>query len=87
MGCGEGWLARALGDLGMKVFGIDAVPELVAQAARSGSGDFSVHSFGELASGEYRCGPFDAAVCNFSLLGKESVESLLNALKGCLGEP
>ncbi len=86
IGCGEGWLARALADRGMKVFGIDVVPELVAEAARLGRGEFSVRSFSELAGGEYRCGPFDAAVCNFSLLGEESVESLLGALTGCLGE-
>ena len=30
-------------------------------------------------------GPFDAAVCNFSLLGKESVDSLIGAMGGYLG--
>ena len=32
VGCGEGWLARALGAQGMRVTGIDAVPALVAAA-------------------------------------------------------
>src|ERR1700733_4654594 len=35
IGCGEGWLARALSDLGMSVTGVDVVPELIAQAAAS----------------------------------------------------
>jgi 2-polyprenyl-3-methyl-5-hydroxy-6-metoxy-1,4-benzoquinol methylase len=35
IGCGEGWLARALSNLGMSVTGVDVVPELITQAAAS----------------------------------------------------
>src|ERR1700729_1540156 len=31
IGCGEGWLARALRALGMSVTGVDVVPALIAQ--------------------------------------------------------
>src|SRR5580704_13101886 len=93
IGCGEGWLARALSALGMSVTGVDAVPELIAQAAASGdrstdapsrdtapgSVAFHVLDYGSIANKQWRSGPFDAAVCNFSLLGRESVDSLLAA--------
>ena len=32
IGCGEGWLCRALADKGMKVWGVDAIPELITAA-------------------------------------------------------
>jgi 2-polyprenyl-3-methyl-5-hydroxy-6-metoxy-1,4-benzoquinol methylase len=93
IGCGEGWLARALGDLGMSVTGIDVVPELIAQAAAmprasaSGSAAFQVQDYASIANRQWRCGPFDAAVCNFSLLGRESVDSLIAALPRYLDDP
>jgi 2-polyprenyl-3-methyl-5-hydroxy-6-metoxy-1,4-benzoquinol methylase len=92
IGCGEGWLARALSDLGMSVTGIDIVPELIAQAVAasgtaSGSMAFQVQDYASIANREWRCGPFDSAVCNFSLLGKDSVDSLLAALPSYLGDP
>jgi 2-polyprenyl-3-methyl-5-hydroxy-6-metoxy-1,4-benzoquinol methylase len=80
VGCGEGWLARALSARGMTVTGVDAVPELIAQAAGLGGGEFHVLEYRAIADRQWRSGPFDAAVCNFSLLGGESVESLLAAL-------
>ena len=84
VGCGEGWLTRALSPPVPHVCGIDAVPELVAEAARRGRGDFRVHSFADLSNGRVECGPFDAAVCNFSLLGEKSVDSLIPGLLGYL---
>ncbi len=80
IGCGEGWLARNLHGLGLEVLGVDIVPALVAEAQRLGGGDFEVHSYEAIASGQLKRGRFDAAVCNFSLLGKESVESLIAAI-------
>jgi 2-polyprenyl-3-methyl-5-hydroxy-6-metoxy-1,4-benzoquinol methylase len=93
IGCGEGWLARALSDRGMSVTGVDAVPELVAQAAAmpragaSGSVAFHLQDYASIASRRWRGGPFDAAVCNFSLLGRESVDSLIAALPHYLDDP
>ena len=86
LGCGEGWLARALSRSGMKVTGIDAVPELVAEAVRLGEAEFQVCDYGSIAARRWHSGPFAAAVCNFSLLGKESVESLLGGLGNYLEE-
>jgi 2-polyprenyl-3-methyl-5-hydroxy-6-metoxy-1,4-benzoquinol methylase len=83
VGCGEGWLARRLTQMGLEVIGVDAVPALVAQAAR-GAGEFHVQDYASLANREFHCRPCDAAVCNFSLLGSDSVESMLAALPGYL---
>jgi 2-polyprenyl-3-methyl-5-hydroxy-6-metoxy-1,4-benzoquinol methylase len=80
LGCGEGWLARTLSALGVRVTGVDAVPELIAEAVRLGGAEFQLQSYADIANRQWRCAPFDAAVCNFSLLGKESVESLLGTL-------
>jgi 2-polyprenyl-3-methyl-5-hydroxy-6-metoxy-1,4-benzoquinol methylase len=92
IGCGEGWLARALSDLGMSVTGIDVVPELIVQAAAmpraaGGSVAFHVQDYASIAKRQWRCGPFDAAVCNFSLLGRESADSLIAALPWYLDDP
>jgi 2-polyprenyl-3-methyl-5-hydroxy-6-metoxy-1,4-benzoquinol methylase len=101
IGCGEGWLARALSTLGLSVTGVDVVPELIAQAAATGNGAagaqlhagtpgsvaFRVQDYESIANKQWRCGPFDAAVCNFSLLGRESVDSLLAALPWYLEDP
>jgi 2-polyprenyl-3-methyl-5-hydroxy-6-metoxy-1,4-benzoquinol methylase len=83
VGCGEGWLARRLTELGIEVVGVDAVAALVRRAAR-GAGEFYVQDYASLANGDFHCRPCDAAVCNFSLLGSVSVESMLAALPGYL---
>jgi SAM-dependent methyltransferase len=84
IGCGEGWLARALAAEGIEVTGLDVVPELIQRAQEAGGGRFHVASFEDIASGRAGiAGHF--AVCNFSLLGKESVERLLAALPSLLG--
>jgi 2-polyprenyl-3-methyl-5-hydroxy-6-metoxy-1,4-benzoquinol methylase len=92
IGCGEGWLARALSALGMSVTGVDVVPALIAQAVAaprttgSGSVAFHVQDYASISNRHWRCGPFDAAVCNFSLLGRESVDSLIAALPWYLND-
>ena len=84
IGCGEGWLCRVLADFGMDMVGIDGVPALIAEAQRLGRGRFEVCSYAEVAAGRLNCGKFDAVVCNFSLLGENSVESMLAACGDCL---
>ncbi len=79
IGCGEGWLARALNAAGVSVQGIDVVPELVEQARRLGDGTFQVLSYEELTTGAIKA-KFDVAVCNFSLLGDESVNYVFQAV-------
>jgi carbohydrate kinase (thermoresistant glucokinase family) len=80
IGCGEGWLARALGAEGVAVTGIDAVDSLIAEARRIGGATFAVCSYADLADGRFEARGFDAAVCNFSLLGEDSVETLCRSL-------
>lgn len=75
IGCGEGWLVRELVKHAIHVLGVDVVAELVEQAQQTGGGRFEVISYEELAAGKLT-ERFDAAVCNFSLLGKESVDKL-----------
>jgi 2-polyprenyl-3-methyl-5-hydroxy-6-metoxy-1,4-benzoquinol methylase len=79
MGCGEGWLARALASDGIEIHGIDAVPALIEEARKAGGGSFQVLSYEEIAAGRLRLA-VDLIVCNFCLFGKESVELLLRAL-------
>lgn len=83
LGCGEGWLTRALARRGFEVTGVDVVPELVQAARQAGDGDFRVLSHEEFAAGKLAA-TVDAVVCNFSLLGKTSVEQVLRALPGLL---
>ena len=80
VGCGEGWLTRALGERGVEVVGIDSSPPLVERARELGGGRFEVLSYDELvASREAVRGPFDAIVCNFSLF-TEQLAPVLSAL-------
>jgi 2-polyprenyl-3-methyl-5-hydroxy-6-metoxy-1,4-benzoquinol methylase len=83
VGCGEGWLTRALNSRGLTALGIDMVPTLITHARELG-GEFHITDYADLAAGARPFGRFDAAVCNFSLLGDDSVASLLAALPGQL---
>lgn len=84
IGCGEGWLARALSERGYRVTGVDVVPALVeaARAADPG-GDYRVASYESMAAGELDLS-VDIAVANFSLIGKEAVEGLLRRVPALL---
>jgi 2-polyprenyl-3-methyl-5-hydroxy-6-metoxy-1,4-benzoquinol methylase len=82
LGCGEGWLVRALNARGIHAIGVDAVPALIEQAHEAG-GEFHVVSYEDITAGRTSL-KADALVCNFALLGKESVEDLLAALPALL---
>lgn len=85
IGCGEGWLARALAARrgGIRVHGVDVVPALIQQAKRQGGGDFRVASYEDIAAGKLEL-RVDVAVANFSLIGNESVQGLLKRIAGLL---
>jgi 2-polyprenyl-3-methyl-5-hydroxy-6-metoxy-1,4-benzoquinol methylase len=83
VGCGEGWLARALSLKGIQVIGIDVVPELIRQAQTASDADFRVGSYKDIAEGKFDV-TVDVVVCNFSLIGKESVDGMLAAAKSLL---
>jgi 2-polyprenyl-3-methyl-5-hydroxy-6-metoxy-1,4-benzoquinol methylase len=82
IGCGEGWLTRALGTKGMRVTGVDVVPALI-DAARGAGGNFHLLSIDDLVAGKL-AGRHDTAVCNFALFGKDSVAALLGAMPALL---
>ncbi|OMH29161.1 methyltransferase type 12 [Motiliproteus sp. MSK22-1] len=79
LGCGEGWLSRELIKRKLSVMGVDAVPELIEKARLSGSSRFEVMSYEDIANKKLEL-TFDTLVCNFSLLGKKSVEDLFQAV-------
>ena len=81
LGCGEGWLVRALA--GVQMVGVDAIPALVDAARAAGGGDegecdFRVMSYEQIAAGELQLAA-DVAICNFSLIGNEAVSGLFKA--------
>lgn len=81
IGCGEGWLARSLADRGMKVTGIDAVAGLIDKARRLSAVQIAYEQLAyEELSATRITDHFDLAVCNFSLLGKESVEHVFKTI-------
>jgi SAM-dependent methyltransferase len=80
LGCGEGWLVRALTQHGVTAVGMDGSAPLVAAAARAG-GSFVQLSYAELIAAPERCGQdFDLVIANFALLEKE-ILPLLAALR------
>jgi 2-polyprenyl-3-methyl-5-hydroxy-6-metoxy-1,4-benzoquinol methylase len=82
-GCGEGWLTRQLSPLVGNVTGIDVIPELIAEARRLSAHRFEVMTYDELASGALEL-TVDLMVCNFSLLGKESANAVVDATQTLL---
>jgi 2-polyprenyl-3-methyl-5-hydroxy-6-metoxy-1,4-benzoquinol methylase len=79
IGCGEGWLVRALVAQGVqRAIGIDVVPALIEQAQAAGGGEFRVASYEDMARGDLDL-TVDVAVANFALIGKEAVDALIRA--------
>lgn len=79
LGCGEGWLARALTARGLSVLGVDAVPALIDAALAHGDGWYASMDYAAIADGALE-ETADAVVCNFSLLGGDSVAAVLQAM-------
>lgn len=84
IGCGEGWLARALSARGIEMVGADGSAALIESARAAGGGTFHVLSYDTLIADPAQLGnSCDALICNFSLLG-ENIIPLLTALKTAL---
>lgn len=80
LGCGEGWLVRALAGEGIDALGVDASAPLIERALAAGAGRFEVGSYADLlASPERAGGGHDVIVFNFSLFEED-----LAPLLGCL---
>lgn len=77
VGCGEGWLCRAISELGLVAVGFDGSAALVAEARRLGGGEYQLLSYAEFAADPSRAGgPFDTVVCNYSLIGEDTLPLL-----------
>lgn len=85
IGCGEGWLVRELSALGISTTGIDAIEELVNRAKEFGEGRFKRLEYKNIAASTLD-ETYDIAICNFSLLGKESVEHIFNTMPTLLSD-
>lgn len=90
LGCGEGWLSRALCLHGIEVHGVDAIADLIdaARRMRTDAADapeprYDCLSYEDIAAGALQA-RYDLAICNFSLLGDDSVAGLLGAMPGVL---
>ncbi len=79
LGCGEGWLVRQLEPWVRRLVGVDAIPALVDRARATGGGEFIAADYAAIEAGRLT-ESFDVAVCNFSLLGDDSVESVFRAM-------
>ncbi|MDH3327312.1 MAG: class I SAM-dependent methyltransferase [Gammaproteobacteria bacterium] len=83
VGCGEGWLVRELAEQGVDALGIDAVPGFIEYASKAGKGRFKSISY-ESLSADVLNEKFDIVVCNFSLLGKDSVTHVFRHVSSIL---
>ena len=84
IGCGEGWLTRKLTIKGIEAWGVDGVSSLIKKAQLMNCGKFLVASYEDIIHSHKIDIQFDAAVCNFSLLGKETVDNLIYSIPGLL---
>lgn len=80
LGCGEGWLSRALREQGVRTWGLDATAGLV-EAARLADpgGDYQCLDYAGLIAADTER-TVDLVACNFSLFGAEELDRLLGAL-------
>ena len=76
LGCGEGWLARALDGHGIGVVGIDGSPALIEAARALGGGEFHAMPYRDLPALDRA---FDVAVANFSFF-EEDLDALLEVI-------
>ena len=86
LGCGEGWLVRELNKSGISTLGVDVVSEFIESARQKGGGRFKAMSYEKLSYSELK-EKFDLIVCNFSLLGNESVNRLFKEIPFLLNDP
>nr|WP_321411843.1 methyltransferase domain-containing protein [uncultured Allomuricauda sp.] len=85
IGCGEGWLTREMNNLGWSATGLDATKALILAAQEQSNQNFEVFTFEEIIAGKHMPnGPFDAAVFNFCLYGKDDLTPLITKTLGQL---
>ncbi|SMD44840.1 Methyltransferase domain-containing protein [Aquiflexum balticum DSM 16537] len=79
LGCGEGWLCRALSTKGIETFGVDGSERLILEASEKGkSSNYQCLSFEDIIIGTKINGaPFEGIIFNFCLYEKSMTERLL----------
>lgn len=83
LGCGEGWLLRALSERGIEAVGVDGDKALVEAARAAGSKQVHLASYEQLAEAEVDVGSgYDLICTNFALLHQDIIPLLaaMNAL-------
>jgi SAM-dependent methyltransferase len=81
LGCGEGWLVRALAEHGIESVGVDGSPALIEAAQSAGNGTFHICSYADLVAAPQQIGNgFDVIAANFALLDAD-IAPLLRALR------
>ncbi|MCI0913749.1 class I SAM-dependent methyltransferase [Pseudomonas putida] len=84
LGCGEGWLLRALADRGIDATGVDGDAALVEAARKAGSPKVHLASYQQLCDGAAQIGTgYDLICSNFALLHQDIIP-LLVAINGLL---
>ncbi len=91
LGCGEGWLCREatarISSL-KKVFGIDAIPDLIKKASELHSGIYQAATYQDIIDGKFLMDDrFDCISINFALFGNELVRQLLLTIKEWMKVP
>ncbi|KKN22222.1 hypothetical protein LCGC14_0917470 [marine sediment metagenome] len=85
IGCGEGWLTRAISAMGKTAVGIDAIEKLLENARTKGSEKFYQFGYQDIIDGKsIPEAPFDVAVFNFCLYQKDGLDKLLSSTKNQL---
>ncbi len=79
IGCGEGWLCRAMQTRGCDCLGIDAIPDLIRAATAEAGGRFLHMRYEDLVHWQ-PAQRVDCAVCNFSLIGRQATEAVFAAI-------
>ena len=86
LGCGEGWLARKLNEVGIKCVGMDATKELIAKA-RAAGGEFYVKTYEEIIKDvTVPSAPYEVIVFNFCLYHDGETESILKTVSHFLNK-
>lgn len=83
LGCGEGWLLRALAERAINVVGVDGDARLVEAARAAGSSPVHLATYEELAEAKVEIGSnYDLICANFALLHQDIIPLLaaMNAL-------
>lgn len=87
VGCGEGWLCRAMTSSSIQTWGVDGPPGLIDEARSHGKDTFFVQDYSDIIrQGLSISAKFDVIVFNFSLFGKTSSADLIAELKKSLAE-